>query len=467
MRIPETWDERGYDYPKDVPIEELIFVPENAQYYAAFGAVLYGLHEPADVGALPRPRRRSSEFIINGRKARARRDAPGPPLVADDATSSTSSASCTRSRSSTPAKLEPGQVVRARHRPRRRLDLVEGGAHRRGRRASSSKAYQLSKGNPIQDTKELLARAAATFVHRPGRDARGASASAPPATPPTCSRSRVQRRRQHRRDRRAHDERRALLRRRRRHLRHRRAGHQGPVHEERRHRRTSACRTSARPATACCCRRWPTSSACQVTDYADAAFEARARAEVQLRLRRVPRLRPRELPEGGLLEGGAARRPRAGAAEERLAVRRADPAHGRARHARSCSRAARSTTWPRVKAQVDYIKERVPGRRGLRPPAHAARPARSAPRSRPCASSSASGTSTFIGLDAGDRPRVHVDQRRDDALPLLPEQLLAHVHRHRDARRRDQPLHLRLLLREGHGRDRRRRCWRSSRSARS
>ena len=138
--------------------------------------------------------------------------------------------------------------------------------------------------------------------------------------------------------------------------------------------------------------------------------QGRARAEVQLRLRRVPRLRPRELPEGGLLEGGAARRPRAGAAEERLAVRRADPAHGGARHASSCSRAARSTTSPRVKAQVDYIKERVPGRRGLRPPAHAARPARSAPRWRRCASSSASGTSTFIGLDAGDRPRVHVDR---------------------------------------------------------
>ncbi|HTB73013.1 MAG TPA: BadF/BadG/BcrA/BcrD ATPase family protein, partial [Polyangiaceae bacterium] len=45
LRIPQTWKERGYDYPKDVPIEELIFVPKNSQYYAALGAVLYGLHE--------------------------------------------------------------------------------------------------------------------------------------------------------------------------------------------------------------------------------------------------------------------------------------------------------------------------------------------------------------------------------------------------------------------------------------
>ena len=49
-RIPETWNDRGYDYPKDVPIEELIIVPENAQYYAAYGAVMYGLYEAATVG---------------------------------------------------------------------------------------------------------------------------------------------------------------------------------------------------------------------------------------------------------------------------------------------------------------------------------------------------------------------------------------------------------------------------------
>ena len=30
-RIPETWRDRGFDYPKDVPIEELIFVPREAR----------------------------------------------------------------------------------------------------------------------------------------------------------------------------------------------------------------------------------------------------------------------------------------------------------------------------------------------------------------------------------------------------------------------------------------------------
>src|SRR5579883_1898376 len=52
LRIPQTWDERGYAYPKDVPVEELIFVPKNSQYYAAHGAVLYGLHEEEHIGRL-------------------------------------------------------------------------------------------------------------------------------------------------------------------------------------------------------------------------------------------------------------------------------------------------------------------------------------------------------------------------------------------------------------------------------
>src|SRR5271170_3027810 len=45
LRIPQTRDERGFAYPKDVPIDEIIFVPKNAQYYAAYGAVMFGLHE--------------------------------------------------------------------------------------------------------------------------------------------------------------------------------------------------------------------------------------------------------------------------------------------------------------------------------------------------------------------------------------------------------------------------------------
>src|ERR1700683_3734307 len=79
LRIPQTWAERGHEDPKDVPMEELIFVPENAQYYAAFGAVMYGLHEEAHVGKLDVSLEGLHEYMTNGRKARLGESA-GPPL---------------------------------------------------------------------------------------------------------------------------------------------------------------------------------------------------------------------------------------------------------------------------------------------------------------------------------------------------------------------------------------------------
>jgi activator of 2-hydroxyglutaryl-CoA dehydratase/predicted nucleotide-binding protein (sugar kinase/HSP70/actin superfamily) len=154
-RIPETWRDRGYDYPKDVPIEELIIVPQNAQYYAAYGAVMYGLYEAADVGVF-RGLDKLREFITHGRAARLG-DSAGPPLV-KERTELEEFRELYKIPKFEPAKFEPGQVVRA-------VIGMDGGS-------TSSKAvlvdyetgkilkkeYQLSKGNPIQDTKEILAR---------------------------------------------------------------------------------------------------------------------------------------------------------------------------------------------------------------------------------------------------------------------------------------------------------------------
>src|SRR5262249_18350541 len=78
LRIPQTWEERGYAYPKDVPIEELIFVPENAESYAGLGAVLFGMREDAHVGVLE-TLEGLREYITTGRKARLGESA-GPPL---------------------------------------------------------------------------------------------------------------------------------------------------------------------------------------------------------------------------------------------------------------------------------------------------------------------------------------------------------------------------------------------------
>jgi activator of 2-hydroxyglutaryl-CoA dehydratase len=69
QRIPETWADRGYEYDKTIPIEELIITPENSQYYAAFGSVLYGMFEPAHVGNYT-GMAGLVEFITNGRKSK-------------------------------------------------------------------------------------------------------------------------------------------------------------------------------------------------------------------------------------------------------------------------------------------------------------------------------------------------------------------------------------------------------------
>ncbi|WP_437324188.1 BadF/BadG/BcrA/BcrD ATPase family protein [Sorangium sp. So ce381] len=153
-RIPETWDERGYSWPKDRPVEETIFVPENSQYYAAFGACVYGLKEAPEVG-LYAGKAGLIEYMTNGRKARLGESA-GPPLVKtrDEVDEFRKLYSIPRF---TPMKLAPGQVVRG-------VIGLDGGS------TSSKavlidedgnivcKAYQLSKGNPIQDAKELLSQ---------------------------------------------------------------------------------------------------------------------------------------------------------------------------------------------------------------------------------------------------------------------------------------------------------------------
>ncbi len=151
-RIPETWDERGYAYPKDIPIEELIPVPENAALYAAYGAVMYGMHEPAQVGVYHGLEGLRS-YITEGRKERLG-EAAGPPLASNDA--------------------ELGQFLEAyrvpkfeeptpaRDRVRAVIGLDGGSTSSKAVLLGEDgevlmKAYTLSKGNPIQDAKDLLA----------------------------------------------------------------------------------------------------------------------------------------------------------------------------------------------------------------------------------------------------------------------------------------------------------------------
>src|SRR5215216_4875006 len=48
--IPKVWEERNYPLPEGVDPKDLIKVPENAQYFAALGAVEYGKSAEENVG---------------------------------------------------------------------------------------------------------------------------------------------------------------------------------------------------------------------------------------------------------------------------------------------------------------------------------------------------------------------------------------------------------------------------------
>ena len=169
LRIPETWAARGYT-PPDGTIEELVFVPENAQYYAAFGAVVFGL---SDLVAGGEGRYHGlaglDEYLQHGREARLGGQA-GAPLVRDEAELAAFLAAYTIPPFKA-ATFQPGQVVRG-------VIGLDGGStsskavlvdHDSGE--ILRKAYQLSKGNPILDTKEILAQIRA-FVERAGRTPR-------------------------------------------------------------------------------------------------------------------------------------------------------------------------------------------------------------------------------------------------------------------------------------------------------
>lgn len=150
-RIPQTWEERGFDYPKDVSLEELIFSPENSEYYAAYGAVLFGLHEQnvACCDGLDRLK----SFIRDGRKAQLGANA-GPPLVAN--------------KNEALEFVQHYQVPSFKPREPVGQSIIEGFIGLDGGSTSSKcvlvsaegeilqKVYQLSKGNPLEDMKNMF-----------------------------------------------------------------------------------------------------------------------------------------------------------------------------------------------------------------------------------------------------------------------------------------------------------------------
>ena len=148
VRIAELWDERGVDYDVNA-METLVVVPDNAQYYAALGAVIFGQGEESEeghfTGLIPLRSMVEGKSVNHG-------DNVDTALV-----KSPEELEAFKKRYAVPSFVPPPLE--------RKTDCflgIDGGS-------TSSKAvlvdmegklllkvYQLSRGNPIEDTIELL-----------------------------------------------------------------------------------------------------------------------------------------------------------------------------------------------------------------------------------------------------------------------------------------------------------------------
>ncbi|MDH3197812.1 MAG: acyl-CoA dehydratase activase-related protein [Candidatus Krumholzibacteria bacterium] len=150
--IPLTWREREVAIPEGEDPRALIKVPENGQYFAAIGAVEFGRDEDEGVGVY-RGWEPLEKYITDGRK-KARRGA-SPGLVKTE-----NEFEAFHERYRTPA-YKPRAFARGES-VRVYIGLDGGSTSTKAvlldeAREVVAKAYQLSKGNPIEDTIEVIA----------------------------------------------------------------------------------------------------------------------------------------------------------------------------------------------------------------------------------------------------------------------------------------------------------------------
>ena len=150
--IPLLWEERGIKLPPDVTPEDAIKTPENALYFAAMGAVEFGKGEDAGIGQYLGTQN-LERYIYEGRRQ--------GKAASGNCGLSTSKKELEEFKAKywrpkfVPATFQPGERVQAF------IGLDGGSTSTKAVLLSEhgdvlSKAYQLSKGNPIQDTIDLF-----------------------------------------------------------------------------------------------------------------------------------------------------------------------------------------------------------------------------------------------------------------------------------------------------------------------
>src|SRR5215471_1945442 len=150
--IPRMWKERKVEIPEGAKPEDLIKVPENAQYFAALGAVEFGKDEDDEVGRY-RGVEKLVHYIDFGRQEE--KAASGGTGLVNSQDELEGFKVAYRRKKFTPATFQKGTTVGG-------FIGIDGGSTSTKAVLLSEagdilcKSYQLSNGNPIQDTIEMF-----------------------------------------------------------------------------------------------------------------------------------------------------------------------------------------------------------------------------------------------------------------------------------------------------------------------
>ncbi|RSL15669.1 putative CoA-substrate-specific enzyme activase [Edaphobacter aggregans] len=150
--IPRMWKERKVEIPEGTNPEELIKVPENAQYFAALGSVEFGKEEEPAIG-----RYLGTEkliYYIDYGRAEEKATSGGKGLVAEDAELVAFKSAYAKKKFNV-AEFYPGQTITGF------IGIDAGSTSTKAVVLDKEgeilcKTYQLSNGNPIQDTIEVF-----------------------------------------------------------------------------------------------------------------------------------------------------------------------------------------------------------------------------------------------------------------------------------------------------------------------
>src|SRR5579859_8195421 len=150
--IPRMWKERKVEIPEGATPEDLIKVPENAQYFAALGSVEFGKDEEPGVGRYLGIEKLA--WYIDYGRAEEKAASGGKGLISDS-TEFEEFRSEYRRKKFIPAEFRSGELISG-------FVGVDGGSTSTKAVLLDThgeilcKAYQLSNGNPIQDTIEMF-----------------------------------------------------------------------------------------------------------------------------------------------------------------------------------------------------------------------------------------------------------------------------------------------------------------------